>query len=287
MSLLDPRLQAFLSIVQTGTVHGAAKALNLTQTGVTQRIRALESQLVTTLFTRSRSGMKLTSEGEALYRYCNGANELEGQALAGIVGSSKDTHVSMTIAGPTSIMSSRIIPNCFHLYQEFPNLLLHYRLDDQENRVELLKKGIVQFAVISPEQVTLEMDSKILKPDNYLLVASARWKNRKLSDIIKNERIVDFYENDDTTQRYLRSFGLLKDSRKDRLFANTNFALLNLIKSDIAYGTLTQEIAKEGLVSGELIALNQKKVLEDPQALAWYPRTEMPLYFKSIVNAIR
>ncbi|HTL13188.1 MAG TPA: LysR family transcriptional regulator, partial [Bdellovibrionota bacterium] len=68
MSLLSPQLQAFSAIVRTGTVHGAARQLGLTQTGVTQRIRALENTLSATLFVRSRKGMSPTSEGEALWR---------------------------------------------------------------------------------------------------------------------------------------------------------------------------------------------------------------------------
>ena len=60
MSLLSPPLEAFVAIVRSKTVISAAKDLGLTQTGVTQRIRVLETQLRTTLFIRSRSGMRLT-----------------------------------------------------------------------------------------------------------------------------------------------------------------------------------------------------------------------------------
>src|SRR4051794_16075738 len=86
MSLLPPHLQAFVEISRRQTVIAAAHALGITQTGVTQRIRALESQLSTTLFIRSRRGMRLTPEGEALLRYCEGAAALEGKALARIQG---------------------------------------------------------------------------------------------------------------------------------------------------------------------------------------------------------
>ena len=286
MSLLDPRLQAFVSVAKIGTVHGAAHQLRLTQTGVTQRIRALEKQLSSSLFIRSRSGMKLSHEGEALFRYCQNALELEGKVLSEILGSEQSA-VNLTLAGPTSIVSSRIIPSCIPLYQEFPNLILNYRLDDQENRVELLKKGLVQLAILSPPEVTLEMDSKMLKPDKYILVASAQWKNRKTSEVIKNERIIDFYETDLTTQNYLKEFDLLSQARPDRVFANTNFALISLLKAGVGYATLTQEVAANDLARGELIALNQKQIFEDPQALAWYPRKEMPLYFSRIVESIK
>ena len=45
MSLLNHGLEAFLAIIRQGTVHGAAREIGLSQTGVTQRIRALERDL--------------------------------------------------------------------------------------------------------------------------------------------------------------------------------------------------------------------------------------------------
>lgn len=287
MSLLDSKIQAFYEIAKIGTVHGAAKSLKITQTGVTQRIRALERQLSATLFIRSRSGMKLSHEGQALFRYCQNALDLEGQTLSEMSGTKNRSLIPLTLAGPTSIVSSRIIPSCMNIYTEFPQIALSYRLDDQENRADLLKKGLVQLAILSPEDVSLEMDSKILRPDKYILVASKKWKNRKTTDIIKSERIIDFYETDLTTHNYLKKYDLLKIARPDRIFANTNFALMSLIKAGIGYGTLTQEVAEEALAKEELIALNQKQVFEDPQALAWYPRTEMPGYFRRIIEAIK
>ena len=144
MSLLDPRLQAFVSIVRNQTVHGAAKELKLTQTGVTQRIRALESQLRVTLFTRSRRGMMLTQEGEALNRYCLGASDLEGFTLNQILGAGKTSAIRVTISGPTSIMTSRIIPSCSHLYKKFPHLYLNFEMNDSETRTIQLRQGLAQ-----------------------------------------------------------------------------------------------------------------------------------------------
>ncbi len=287
MSLLDPRLQAFTAIVQQGTVQAAARTLAITQTGVTQRIRALEAQLSTTLFTRSRKGMNLTSEGEALHRYCQSIRDLEGLYLNEILGDSSQTLVRLTLSGPTSIVSSRIIPTCVDLYREFPNLILNYQLDDRQDSLDLLRKGVVQLAIASPEEVALEMTSKLLRPDRYVLVCSSRWKGRKTAEVIRNERMIDFYESDTTTKEYLQKFGLLEQARPDRIYANTNYALINLIKAGLGYGTLTQEVAAEDLEKGDLICLNQKQFLESPLALVWYPRNPMPQYFKKIIQSIK
>src|SRR4051794_40835794 len=109
MSLLSPQLEAFMQIAKYKTVHAAADALYITQTAVTQRLRALESKLATTLFIRTRRGMMLTPEGEALLRYCFAAQALEGEALAKITGAAQQTEIRLVLSGPTSIMHSRII----------------------------------------------------------------------------------------------------------------------------------------------------------------------------------
>jgi LysR family transcriptional regulator, chromosome initiation inhibitor len=287
MSLLSPNLQAFVAIARQGTVHGAAASLRLTQTGVTQRIRSLEKELAATLFLRSRKGMRLTPEGEALLRYCQGATDLEGEAMSRIQKAGSARSVYVTIAGPTSAMTSRIAGQCAALYAKWPELQLNFLVTDATNRVQLVRSGVASLAVVPPEQVPDEMDGKVLKPDRYLLVAAAKWKGRRIADILENERAIDFDENDPTTLNYLKRHGLLAQLRRPRLFANNNEILLQLFRHGVGFGTLTQEIAKPYLDSGALIALHGGAVLEDAIALAWYPRPEMPPYFADVVRAIR
>lgn len=287
MSLLSQNLQAFVAIVQQTTVHGAAKQLNLTQTGVTQRIRSLESELGTTLFLRSRKGMQLTQEGQALLRYCKGAEDLEGQTLSQISGAGHEQPVYISIVGPTSVMSSRIVDLCSDLYADWPNLYLNFIISDTEDRLNLVRSGKASLAIVPPEHVPNEMDSKVLKPEKYILVASPKWKGRKLIEILENERVIDFDESDQTSIHYLKKFSLLSKLKKPRLFANNNAAIIKLFSQGIGFGTLTQEIAKPHLDSGKLITLNGGAVMEDPLALSWYPRPEMPNYFRALVNTIK
>lgn len=287
MSLLSQNLQAFMAIVQQTTVHGAAKQLNLTQTGVTQRIRTLESDLGTTLFLRSRKGMKLTQEGEALLRYCKGANDLEGQALSQISEAGHEQPIYVSIVGPTSIMTSRIVSLCSSVYEGWPNLFLNFIVSDAEDRLNLVRSAQASLAIVPHELVPNEMDSKILKPEKYILVASPKWKGRRLTDILESERVIDFDESDPTSINYLKKFNLLAKLGRPRLFANNNEVIIKLFSQGVGFGTLTQEVAKPHLDSGDLIALNGGAVMEDPLALAWYPRPEMPGYFRALINAIK
>jgi len=184
-------------------------------------------------------------------------------------------------------MSSRIVCQLEEVVKKFPELLLTYKITDLDSRIEDLRTGLAQFALVSHEQVAREMDSKILKPEKYLLVACKRWKGRMLKDILANERVIDFDETDLMTFKYLKKFNLSSLCKPERHFVNSNEALLYLFKAGFGYGVLTQEVAKPYLESGELISLNGGAPLENAIALAWYPRAEMPAYFRAIVTAIK
>lgn len=286
MSLLNSQLVAFEKIVECKTVHGAAKALHLTQTAITQRLRALEQKLKTTLFIRTRSGMRLTSEGQSLYRYCQRINELAGETLASIRGSLSSVQSRIAIAGSTSIIRSRIIPQCQHVMRAFPSLYFTFLIKDDNDISQYLKSGEADIVTLKPEQVQPEMQSKIIKEELYVLVCSSQWKRRNLRDIISNEKIIDFNHEDQLTYAYLKKFDLLQYVKNNRHFVNNTESIARLCVAGIGYGVLTKEFAHSYLKSKELMILNQEKNYAHRLTLAWYKRPEPPAYFSEIIKSI-
>lgn len=286
MSLLSPPLEAFWAITRKGTVQDASKILGITQTGVTQRIRALEKQLKTTLFIRSRRGMKLTAEGEALLQYVKGSLEIEGMALSKIQRAAQNTIIEVGISGPSSVLRSRVIPNLLKLKGSFPLLRFRFDLSDSESNVDKLKTGLCDFAILEHHQVTREMDSKILKAERYYLYGPASWKRRLLADVLKNESIIDFDPNDAMTLNYLAKYRLQSAASKERHYANNTDALISMVAGGLGYSVLSEESATEGVKRGELIRLNGDSHYEYKIALAWYPRPEKPHYFQAIIKSL-
>jgi DNA-binding transcriptional LysR family regulator len=65
---LDPdELAAFVAAVETGTVSGAADALELTQSAASKRLAGLERRVGTALLERGRFGVRATDAGRLLY----------------------------------------------------------------------------------------------------------------------------------------------------------------------------------------------------------------------------
>ncbi|KTD44693.1 LysR family transcriptional regulator [Legionella quateirensis] len=287
MILLDPQLIAFEAIIKEGTVHAAAAVLNLTQTAITQRLRMLEQKMRTTLFIRSRRGMLLTAEGKELHRFCQQVLAMGGELLANIHGSGVTSIARVKIAGPASIMRSRIVPQCTAVMKKFPNLFMSYQIDDSPDLSQKLKSGDSDLVLLKPEHISPEMTHKILAEEQYLLVCSSKWKHRTLNDIIRTEHIIDFDTSDDMTFTYLKEFDLLEEIQTERHFINNTESIAQLFIAGFGYGVLTKEFADPYLKSGELHVLNENKIYANSVALAWYPRTEPPSYFTSLINSIQ
>ena len=63
------QLQFFVAAAQAGSVTGAARELSISQSSVTEAIRALEDDLGVQLFDRQARGLMITQKGSAFLRH--------------------------------------------------------------------------------------------------------------------------------------------------------------------------------------------------------------------------
>lgn len=68
-------IQAFRAVALAGSTTGAAKMLNVGQSAISKHLAALEGRLGVTLFDRTRRGLQLTNEGQALLAEADTAHE--------------------------------------------------------------------------------------------------------------------------------------------------------------------------------------------------------------------
>ena len=287
MLIAQAQLPTFVAVAELLNLSAAARKLGITQTGATQRIKALEQSLGTTLFTRSRSGMRLTEEGRLLLRYCTAVSNLEGQFLSGMKGAGHTREVELCIVGPMSLIAGRVAPRCTDIARTWPNLNLRFVIDSNANRLNQLKQGACDLAFVFPHEVGFELDSKLVKPVEYVLVATGRWKNRPLKQILAAEKLLAYHPGDATGLDYLKAFDLLPHFKRSRFCVSENVTLIKLLELGLGFGVLPREIA-EPLIAGRTLALlNQGRAYKISFALAWYPRREMPAYFRDIVQMIK
>jgi molybdate transport repressor ModE-like protein len=80
------QLRYFTAIAECGSMTAAARLLRVSQPTVTMAVKNLEEELKTTLFTRGRSGVTLTSTGQELLRHAHDVLHLVERAEQAILG---------------------------------------------------------------------------------------------------------------------------------------------------------------------------------------------------------
>jgi DNA-binding transcriptional LysR family regulator len=286
MMIAHSQLPTFMAVAELSNLSAAAKKLGITQTGATQRIKSLEQSVGVTLFTRSRSGMRLTEEGRLLLRYCTAVSNLEGQFLSVIKEGGQIREVELCLVGPMSLLAGRVVPRCGEILKKWPNLNLRFVIDSNANRLNQLKRGSCDLAFVFPHEVGLELDSKLVKPVEYLLVVTSKWKGRPLREILETEKLLAYHPEDTTGLDYLKTFNLLEHFKRSRFCASENITLIRLLELGLGFGVLPKEVAEPLIADNKLACLNQGRSYKIPFALAWYPRREMPDYFREIVRII-
>lgn len=139
----------FYYVAKYGNFTRASNILMSNQPNVTRTIKNLESELGCTLFIRSNRGVKLTPEGEKLYRHIRIAVE---QIEAGEEELSKDKSLQ---SGIVSIGASEVALRCYLLpvlkeYQRrYPGVRLRVSNHATPQAVAALKNGLVDIALVT------------------------------------------------------------------------------------------------------------------------------------------
>ena len=82
MKNIDHQLRLFLAISRAGSLSGAADALNITQSGLSKQLAALETYFGHRLFERHGRGVQLTSAGQTIFEAADRAYGIVDEVIA-------------------------------------------------------------------------------------------------------------------------------------------------------------------------------------------------------------
>ncbi|WP_137862576.1 MULTISPECIES: LysR family transcriptional regulator [unclassified Sphingomonas] len=146
--------RAFLAVLETGSLSGAARRLNLAQPTVRTRIEALEAALSTPLFTRSPGGLTPTERGLALHEHAR-AMALASDAFVRTASAAPDE-----VAGTVRVTASEVIavealpPILAMLARQYPRLVIELSPSNRNEDV-LRREADVAVRMVPPRQEAL------------------------------------------------------------------------------------------------------------------------------------
>ncbi|UEP29612.1 MULTISPECIES: LysR family transcriptional regulator [unclassified Burkholderia] len=166
MDLNDVRI--FVSVVQTGSLSGAAARLAIPLPTVSRRIRALEQQLRVQLLERTRRGTKPTEAGARLYEHASRGVELLAEGEEAVVSDQARLKGRLRLSLPPGFDVWWTLLSSFR--KQYPDIQLHAYAT--ERRVDLIEDGIdvaLRVGAIAHES----MVARQLLTYRHVLVASA------------------------------------------------------------------------------------------------------------------
>jgi len=138
-------LRCFREVAQTGSFTKAGKAIGLTQSGVSVKIRRLEERLDTQVFNRTSKSLALTPEGEILLDYAGRILAVHNEAVSRLT---KPKASGTLRIGLIDYFLPELLPKLLSNFrQQYPNIHLEVRTDVGINLIPMFEKGELDLVV--------------------------------------------------------------------------------------------------------------------------------------------
>jgi LysR family transcriptional regulator, chromosome initiation inhibitor len=213
MRIDSGQLDALAAVLREGSFEAAARALHVTPSAVSQRIKGLEERVGRVLVRRG-SPCSATEAGQALQRHAQQLALLEAEALApfglarpaarGRGAAAAPARLPLAIAVNADSLATWFVPALAAVAQDH-DVRFDLVVDDQDHSHELLREGRVMAAVTADPHPVQGCRVEPLGALRYLAVASPAFVARHLPD--------------GPTDAALAAAPLLVFDRKDRLQA--------------------------------------------------------------------
>lgn len=150
-------LRIFQSVFQTKSMTAAARDLHLTQSGVSQHVKALEEALGITLFDRIQQKIVPTAAAAALFeRTMEGLHSIES-ALTQITGVQEAVTGKVRVGMPIEFGNNILMPLIAKFGQKYPHVQFELQYDFASKFNDPLLQGDIDFAFVDE----FRMDKRI------------------------------------------------------------------------------------------------------------------------------
>ena len=164
-------LRYFLALVDSGTLSGAARALEVEHTTIARRIDALEASLTLRLFDRIQKGWSLTSDGAALIPHARRAEQEIQSLMRAAVGSASITGV-VRISAPPALAAFFLAPRLKDVSDRLPGIEIELLA---ESRMADLMRREADIALRFRRPVAAGLAVRAVSEIEYGLYASANY----------------------------------------------------------------------------------------------------------------
>ncbi|WP_375550430.1 LysR family transcriptional regulator ArgP [Rhodophyticola porphyridii] len=277
-------LMALSAVLRSGSFDGAAAQLNITQSAVSQRVKALEEKLGTVLVRRTRPA-SATPAGARLLRHAEEVGLLEKTLAADLGGLLPDPATPLRLAVNADSLATWALP----ALAAVPGYLYHLEIDDQDHSADWLKRGAVSAAVTAGNVPVPGCDVFPLGALRYIATCAPGFAETWFADGVTAKALAEapaltFNPKDRLQQRWAEQVTGEKVALPTHFFASSH-GFVEAAKLGIGWGLNPESLVEEALADGSLVPLGPDQVFD--VALSWQVPRQMANALRPLTRAIR
>lgn len=254
------QLETFLDLVETRSFHRSAERLGLTQSSVSARIVALEGSVGARLFTRSRAGTDLTTEGLKFEQHARGLRHAWHQAQRAVTAAgTKALNLRIGIQQDLATGDGgRQFGTWVAAFRKaLPECAFYIEPDYSAQMCADLARGSLDFAVIFTPHAQADLHIASLGEITYRLI-SAQARNRR--DLAGETFIRAAY----SPAFDAAHAALLPEMAGATLASGQNAAVVGLLHAMGGAGYVLEESAAEMVAAGQFFYVSDAPPITQP-----------------------
>ena len=257
----------FHRVAAAGSFTRGAEELHITQSAVSQAIKNLESRLGTSLFLRDGRRVRLSQEGDVLFRHISqgilnfSAGERSLKEMAGFDSGEVRIGVGDTIC------RYHLVPIFKSFAEEYPGIRIQVKNRTSSGILSLLKNGSIDFGIVSLPAGSGQYNIQPFRRVRDVFVSSRRFEELR-DRSCRIEELAEFplllLNGESTTRKLLDHF---LQSRGIKVIPAIELESMDLLEefAKIGFGIAhVEEMSIQRAVSsGELFIINTEPALPD------------------------
>lgn len=286
--MLDPvQLVTLSAVLRTGSFEAAAAQMNVTPSAVSQRIRALEDRLGTTLVRRGPPATA-TAAGARLARHAETVTLMEGEVLRDL-GQDSATRPPIRIAVNADSLATWVLPALAGL----PGFLFDLVIDDQDHSADWLRRGEVHAAVTAHGPAIAGCDVHPLGALRYVAAATpgflrAHFPGGVTAASLAAAPTLIFNAKDRLQSRWARRQAGAPVALRGHMIASAE-GFVAAARLSMGWGMIPEALIRGDLATGGLVPLVPGAALDVP--LFWQvsrlPGAALPQLTRAVRQAAR
>ncbi|MFF9480979.1 LysR family transcriptional regulator [Streptomyces sp. NPDC014733] len=174
-------LEMLLAVVDQGSIGGAARALQVAQPSVTNRIKRLERHLGLTLIVRSPRGCRLTDEGVAVADWAREVLGASDQLETGVAALRRNHDSQLSVSASLTVAEYLLPRWLADLRLRSPETGVALRMCNSEQAAQDVLHGAADLGFIEGPRTTSGLHARVVAVDDLVIVVAPGhpWSRRR------------------------------------------------------------------------------------------------------------